>query len=81
MTIADAGVDFLAVCNRNDEIRLKLRTNYAGDESISDIMDVVDPKQKARLVWRMVGPGSVGNQPIQVAGLVLSLRPLTPVRP
>ena len=74
MTIAQ-GVGFLAVSDRNGAIRLKLSTSDANDESMSDIVNVVDPKRKARLVWRVVGPGSTGNQPIQVGGLVLGLRP------
>ena len=50
MTIAQ-GVGFLAVSDCYGAIRLKLSTSDANDESMSDIVNVVDPKRKARLVW------------------------------
>jgi len=67
--------DQLYLSEPSGAICLKLEVSDSNDETVGDIVDVVDPKRKAHLVVNLVGPGSTGSQPIRQGGLVLNLRP------
>ena len=67
--------DQLYLSEPSGAICLKLEVSESNDETMGDIVDVIDPKQTAHLVVHLEGPGSTGSQPIQEGGLVLSLRP------
>ena len=61
----------LILSESNGQVRLKVNTDDHGILS-----GVVDPRGKAFLVVELRGPGSVGDQPIQVGSLMLNLKPI-----